>query len=464
MVSPEIYKKWFSPIVPVEIENNTIVLQVPSHFHYEWLEEHYLRVLKTVIHKHLGPNGKLKYRCLTGSGENGNPPQAVTLNSYPKPGQNHRVDSFSIDTDLEKKLPNPFIVPGIQRHHIPSNLNELLNFDNYMAGSCNEIARNAGWAISNNSPGKTPFNPFFIYSAIGLGKTHLAHAIGLQMKLNYPDKIVLYVNAELFCSQYMEAVRNNNINDFIFFYESVDVLIVDDIQFLGGGKTKTQEAFFQIFNHLHLRGKQIILTADQSPVDITGFDMRLLTRFRWGLSAPLEVPDYETRVAILNKKLEDNGVVFPSEVVDYLALRVTSSTRELEGAMITLLAQSSLSKQEITLDLARDIVEKYVKITAKQISMEYIRKIVCDSLGLTPEAISTNSRRREVAQARQMCMYLAKRHTPLSLSTIGEFYGGKHHATVLHACNTMRDLYDTDKQIKSRIDDIEKRLKNVTIH
>jgi chromosomal replication initiator protein len=356
-----------------------------------------------------------------------------------------------------KEIPNPFVIPGLQKYKIPSNLIPDLNFDNYVEGDCNRLARSAGWAIAK-APGRTAFNPFFVYSDVGLGKTHLVHAIGLQTKINFPDKLVLYVNSDLFCQQYVEAVKNNNVNDFIFFYQNVDVLILDDIQYLAGNKVKTQEAFFHIFNYLHQKNKQIILTSDKSPIDVTGFDHRLLSRFKWGLTADLEIPDLETRISILKKKLENNGIVFPEEVINYLALRVTSNTRELEGAMISVLAHTSLNKKEVTVELAKNIVDKYVKNTAKELSIEYIQKIVCDHFNIHVEHLNAKTRKREVAQARQISMFFAKKYTKLSLSTIGLHCGNKHHATVLHACKTISDLYETDKMMKNCIDEIEKNL------
>lgn len=455
------FKTWFEPIVPVGLENNTLIIQLPSHLYYEWLEEHYVNLLKKVIKKELGNSGKLQYRVViekqtSARGSN----KTITLPSQYKPAISNPASRTPIDvySTPNKDIPDPFILPGIKKRKIPSNLIDTFNFDNYVEGDCNRLARSAGWAIAK-APGKTAFNPFFIYSEVGLGKTHLAHAIGIQTKVNFPDKTVLYVNSDLFYQQFMEAVKNGNINDFVYFYQSVDVLILDDIQYLAGGKVKTQEVFFHIFNHLYLKGKQIILTSDKSPVEISGFEPRLLSRFKWGLTADLQVPDLETRIAILNKKLENNGIEFPREVIDYLALRVTSNTRELEGAMIAILAQSSLNKKEITVELAKEMVDKYVKSTAKEISIEFIQKVVCDYFAIPTDSINANTRKREVAQARQLCMFFAKKHTKLPLSTIGAYCGNKHHATVLHACRTMHNLYETDKKIKQYIDDIEKRMK-----
>lgn len=454
------FKTWFEPILPIGLQDSTLIIQLPSHLYYEWLEEHYVDLLRTVIKKELGQTGKLQYRVIMEKQNDHTNSKAITLPSNNRPALSNppAKKPFNVYDTPNKDIPDPFVIPGIKKHKIPSNLIDSFNFDNYVEGDCNRLARSAGWAIAKD-PGGTAFNPLFIYSEVGLGKTHLAHAIGVQAKINFPEKVVLYVNSDLFYQQFMEAVKNNNINDFIYFYQSVDMLILDDIQYLAGQKVKTQEAFFHIFNHLYLKGKQIILTSDKSPVEISGFEPRLLSRFKWGLTADLQVPDLETRIAILNKKLENNGISFPPDVIDYLALRVTSNTRELEGAMIAILAQASLNKKDITVELAKEMVDKYVKSTAKEISIEYIQKIVCDYFGISTESIGAKTRKREVAQARQLSMYFAKKYTKLPLSTIGQYCGNKHHATVLHACRTMANLYETDKKIKQNIDDIEKKMK-----
>lgn len=457
-VEPEAFKTWFEPIVPIAVQDSTLIIRLPSHLYYEWLEQNYVSLLKLVIRKELGTSGKLQYRVVME--KNPEEDKSINLPSQDGYATNNMVDRQPIDifNVPEKNLPNPFVLPGIKRHKIPSNLIESFNFDNYVEGDCNRLARSAGWAIAKD-PGETAFNPFFIYSDVGLGKTHLAHAIGLQTKVNHPDKVVLYVNSDLFYQQFMEAVKNGNINDFIYFYQSVDVLIIDDIQYLAGSKLKTQEAFFHIFNNLYMNKKQIILTSDKSPIEISGFEARLLSRFKWGLTADLTIPDFETRIAIIYKKLEINGIEFPKDVVEYLALRVTSNTRELEGAMISILAQASLNKKEITVELAKEMVDKFVKSSAKEISIEFIQKVVCDYYSIPVESIKANTRKREVAQARQLCMFFAKKYTKMPLAAIGELCGKKHHATVLHACRTMGNLYETDKKMKKEMDDIEKKLK-----
>jgi len=455
------FQTWFLPIIPVGIDKTTLILQLPSHMFYEWLEEHYINLLRKVIKKELGSTGKLQYRVVMEKKVVPADSQTISLPSNPR----QSITNPPINVPIEmyksgnKELPGPFVVPGIKKHKIPSNLVESYNFDNYVEGDCNRFARTAGWTIAQD-PGGTSFNPFFIYSEVGLGKTHLAHAIGLQTKANYPNKTVSYINADTFYQQYIEATKTGNRNDFILYYQSIDVLIIDDIEHLGtGNKVATQEAFFHIFNHLHLKKKQIIITSDKSPVDITGFEARLLSRFKWGLTVELSVPDFDTRIKILEKKLANNGITFPEEVITYLASRISSNTRELEGAMIAILAQASLNHRPVTIDLAKEMVDKYVKSTAKEISLEYIQKIVGEYFKVSTEKINTNKRDREVVQPRQICMFFAKKYTKLTYSTIGSHCGGKDHSTVLHACRTISNLYETDKKMKIFIDEIDKKMK-----
>ena len=284
---------------------------------------------------------------------------------------------IDINRGQSKEIPNPFIIPGLKKIKINSQLNESYSFENFIEGDCNRLARSAGYAVANN-PGKTAFNPIFIYSNVGLGKTHLAHAIGIQVKCNFPDKTVLYVSAEQFLQQFLDAVKNNNQNDFMHFYQMMDVLIIDDIQFLSG-KEKTQDVFFHVFNDLHQKNNQLVITSDKAPVELKGIEPRLLSRFKWGLAADLQVPDFETRMAILNKRLYSDGIEMPQDVIEYLAYSITTNVRELEGALISILAQSSLNKKAITIDLARQMIDKFVKNITKEISIDYIRKLFATS-------------------------------------------------------------------------------------
>ena len=458
-ITDELFQQWFLPIRPISLKEGVLTIGLPAYSFYEWLERNAQRLLKTVVKKELGNNGKLMYTITMGKKADKKEDITLTLPANP-PIQTQNPPQKLINNPYGEavRLPNPDIMPGLQMRNVPSNLVESLNFDNFIEGECNQFARLAGKMIAQSPIGSTPYNPFFIFSNTGLGKTHLAHAIGLEIKANHPDATVIYINSDLFVQQFTEATHTNNRNDFLNFYQHVDVLIIDDIQFLAN-KDKSQEVFFHIFNHLHQRKKQIIITADKSPAEIAGFEPRVLARFKWSLVTELTAPDLETRIAILNKKLENNGIQFPKEVTEYIALRVTSNVRELEGAMIAILAQSSINHKEITIDLAKDMIDKYVKSTAKEISIEYIQKIVSDYFHIPVETINSTTRRREVAQPRQICMYFAKKYTKLPLNTIGQSCGNKDHATVLHACRVISDLYETDKKMRSDIDEIDKKMK-----
>ena len=336
-----------------------------------------------------------------------------------------------------------------------TRLNCDFTFDTLVTGRANDLARAAAQQVAMN-PGVS-YNPLFIYGGVGLGKTHLAHAIGVEIKDKYPEKTVLYISAEVFTQQYIDSVKKNNRNDFIHFYQLIDVLIIDDVQFLSG-KTGTQDVFFHIFNYLHQNGKQVILTSDKAPVDMQDIEQRLLSRFKWGLSAELHQPDYETRVSILNNILYRDGVEMPNEIVEYVAQNIKSNVRELEGAIISLIAQSSFNKKEVTLELAKSVVEKFVKNVKREISIDYIQKVVSDYFQLDLDTLQSKTRKRHVVQARQLAMFFAKKFTKASLANIGSQIGDRDHATVLHACKTVDNLVSTDKQFKKFVEDIHKKL------
>ncbi len=374
-ITPQAYKTWFEPIKAVKLTDNALSIQVPSKFFYEWLEEHYVKLLKVSLTKELGEKAKLVYVIKMENTYGNKQPFTEKIPS----SQRSNVSSQEVDVPLKNKSPelkNPFIIPGIRNVKIDSQLNPNYSFDNFLEGDSNRLARSAGLAVSNR-PGGTSFNPLLVFGGVGLGKTHLAHAIGVEIKDKYPEKTVLYISAEKFTQQYIESVKKNNRNDFIHFYQIIDVLIVDDIQLLSG-KAGTQDVFFHIFNHLHQNGKQVILTSDKAPVDMQDIEQRLLSRFKWGLSAELQHPDFETRISIIKNKLYRDGVEMPEEIIEYLANNIKTNIRELEGAIISLIAHSSFNKKDITLDLAKKIVENYVKNTKKEVSIEYIQKVVSD--------------------------------------------------------------------------------------
>lgn len=458
-INHQSFKTWFLPIKPLKLEDNVLTIEVPSQFFYEWLEEHYINLLKKTIRKELGPKGRLEYSIVMDNSFNNTPPYTIKMPASHKQSTGNQPVAMPVDINrgMSKEIPNPFIIPGLRKVKVNSQLIDSYSFENFIEGDCNRLARSAGYAIASN-PGKTAFNPMFIYSSVGLGKTHLAHAIGIQVKNNFPDKTVLYLSTEQFVQQFIDATMNNNQNDFLHFYQMMDVLILDDIQFLSG-KEKTQDIFFHIFNYLHQKSKQIIITSDKAPVELKGIEARLLSRFKWGLAADLQVPDYETRVAILQKRLYNDGITMPSDVIHYIANNISTNVRELEGALISLVAQSSLNKKEITIELARQIIDKFVKSTSKEISIDFIQKLVCDFFNIPIEVINSKTRKREIVQARQLAMYFAKKHTKASLATIGLHCGNKDHATVLHACRTVNNLIETDKQFRSYVEELDNKLK-----
>ena len=453
------FKTWFVPIQALKLENSVLTIQVPSQFFYEWLEEHYINLLKKTIRKELGQDGRLEYSIIMDSSFQSNNPYSIKVPTSNKRATKNPAVPMPIDINKNgaKEIPNPFIIPGLKKIKVNSQLVDSYSFDNFVEGDCNRLARSAGFAVSEN-PGKTSFNPLLIYSDVGLGKTHLAHAIGIQVKTNFPEKTVLYVSTEQFIGQYIDSVRNNNQNDFVHFYQMIDVLIIDDIQFLAG-KEKTQDVFFHIFNHLHQNSHQIVITSDKPPIELKGMEPRLLSRFKWGLAADLQTPDFETRIAILQKRLYNDGIEMPQEVLEYLAYSINTNIRELEGALISILAQSSLNKKAITLELAKQMIDKFVKSTSREISIDYIQKVVCDYFNISLDIINSKTRKREIVQARQLAMFFAKKHTKASLATIGLHCGNKDHATVLHACRTVNNLIDTDKQFRIYVEDLDKKIK-----
>jgi chromosomal replication initiator protein len=455
------YKTWFEPIKPVKIENKVLTIQVPSAFFYEYLEEQFIDILRKTLRMVLGNGAKLEYNVVMSPGngnaqDNNGTPYTV---SYPT-NNNTKIQNkpltIPLKTDEKKSIKNPFIIPGIQKLQIDPQLKPDNTFENFVEGDCNRLARSAGYAVARN-PGGTAFNPLMIYGNSGLGKTHLAQAIGIEVKEQMPDKVVLYVNANKFQTQFTEATRNNNRNDFLHFYQMIDVLILDDVQEFAG-KEKTQETFFHIFNHLHQTGKQLILTSDKPPIELKGMEQRLLSRFKWGLTADLQTPDFETRMEILRRKIYKDGIELSDEVLEYIASHVTNNVRELEGALVSLLAQSMLNKREITLDLTAKLINKLVKNSRRELSIEYISKVVCDYFNMPVESLQAKTRKREIVQARQLTMYFSKNLTKYSLASIGAQVGNKDHATVLHACKTVNNLKDTDKNFRQYVEDIEKKL------
>lgn len=448
-IDPRQFDLWFRPIKPVSLVDSTLTVEVPSEFFREYVEDAYLDIMKAALKKELGVSAKLLYAAI--------PVRKQPPLVYPASHGNVPVNkTVSVETYNRGGNPGPFVFPGIQRVQINPHLNPVYCFENLIVGECNKMGFTAGESISL-APGKTAFNPLFLFGGPGLGKTHLAQAIGIEIKKKYPELVVLYVPANRFKTQYMDAVHvKNKLTDFLAFYMKIDVLIMDDIQDLIG--QGTQNAFFNIFNHLHQSGKQLIFTSDRPPVELESFEERLLSRLKWGLSVELQVPDFQTRYDMLKARAFREGVQLKEEVLQFLATRIKSNFRELEGALISLIANATLAHKDITVSLAEKITEKIVGEQQNDITIDKVQKIVCDYFNITRDELLSKTRKRQIVQARQIAMYMSRTHINCSLSTIGAEIGGKDHATVLHACTTVNDLMSTDKTFKQYVTDIEKLL------
>lgn len=449
-IDPKQYAVWFRPIKPVSLDESTLVIEVPSEFFREYLEDAYLDILKAALKKELGVSARLRYVTA--------PVQKTQPLNYPAAHGNTPVNrTISVETYSRGGNPGPFVFPGMQRIQVNPQLNPVYCFENLVVGECNRMGFTAGESISA-APGKTPFNPLFLFGGSGLGKTHLAQAIGIAIKKKYPDLVVLYVPASRFKTQFMDAVNvKNKFTDFLAFYQKMDVLIMDDIQDLVG--PSTQNAFFNIFNHLHQSGKQLIFTSDRAPAELENFEARLLSRLKWGLSVELQKPDYATRLEMLRARADREGIQLKDDVLEFLAQRIKSNFRELEGALISLLANATLAHKEITVSLAETVTEKIVGEEQNDVTIDKVQRTVCEYFRISRDELISKTRKRQIVQARQIAMYMSRTLIAnCSLSTIGSEIGGKDHATVLHACTTVTDLMSTDKIFRQYVTDIEKLL------
>jgi len=437
-VSPMAYSTWFLPIKPIDCQNNTLKVELPGNFHWEWIEEHYKSLITKALKSAAGEEAKLEYVIVNDfeqeseQGKNITTPLAVQKQNGSLSAQQKPVEKFN------------------------TSLNTKYTFDNFIKGEGNQLARAAAGAISEN-PGGTAFNPFFVYGGVGLGKTHLIQAIGNEILNKLPGKKIIYLSSDQFTVEFLDAIQNNKANEFSAFYRSMDVLILDDIQFLIH-KEKTQEYFFNIFNTLHQSGKQIILSSDKAPKDLKGMDERLISRFHWGLQADIQPPDFETRIAILSKKANDFGIVISNEILEYIATNITSNIRELEGCLIKLLANISLNSKEITLDLVKKSVREISTSKKINIGIDIITKITCEFLNVEENKVRDKTRKQEVVLARQLSMYLSKELTKSSLKTIGLHFGGRDHSTVIHACSAIDLLLQSDKSFKENVLSIKNKI------
>ncbi|MEM1096976.1 MAG: chromosomal replication initiator protein DnaA [Bacteroidota bacterium] len=492
-ISRQSYKTWFEPLRAVSLEQEAglakLTVQLPSRFYYEWLEEHYFGLLRKTITKVLGAQGRLFYDIVieqedAESGYAGasmqlparqptppvpspsnqsafgysarTPPHTGRPGAAPTGGGRQRRAAQPAASSPELPVANPFAIPGIQRAPIDSGLNPTYTFDRFIEGDCKRLARSAALAIAQQ-PGATSFNPFLVYGGVGLGKTHVIQAIGNYAKAQRNVQNVLYVSSERFTTEFVQAIQNHRVSEFSMFYRQIDLLIVDDVQFFGG-KEKTQEEFFHIFNTLHQSGKQIVLSSDRPPKEIPGIEERLMSRFQWGLTADVQAPELETRIAILNRKAEDDGLAeaIPPEVVEFIAYNVKSNIRELEGALIRLVANSTFQKREIDLGLAKEVLRDLIKDSRVNLTIEEIQRLVCEYFNIPEDLVRAKTRKREVVQARQVAMYFSKQLTQHSLKTIGLHFGGRDHSTVIHANQSVENQIETAPKFSDMIKEISR--------
>ena len=356
----------------------------------------------------------------------------------------------------EVPVQNPFAIPGLQKANVDAQLNDSYTFERFIEGDCNQLARGAAWAIAQE-PGATRFNPFLVYGGVGLGKTHLIQAIGNYAEQSRSAETVLYVSSERFTTEFVQAIQNNRINEFSMFYRQIDLLIVDDVQFFSG-KEKTQEEFFHIFNALHQAGKQIVLSSDRPPREIDGVEERLLSRFSWGLSADVQPPELETRIAILRRKAEDEGIELPDQIIEFMAHNIKSNIRDLEGALIRLMAHASLHERDLDLSLAKDVLKDLVSESRSALTVEEIQRIVCEHLSIEEDSLRGKTRKRDVVRARQIAMFFCKQLTGHSLKTIGLHFGGRDHSTVIHSNERVEEQMEVDPQFEKTVEDLRRKI------
>lgn len=441
----------FDRVYPLSLVDGNLTLLVPSDFYKEYIEENYLSLLSSSLRRYIGKGVKLWYSV-------GNTqPRKVEKKeeiSTPSP-KNLRIQEVRPPVKSGAVVSH-FAMPGIKKVNIDSNLNPNLTFDSFIEGESNKFASTVARTIAAR-PGQTSFNPLFIHGGVGVGKTHLAQAVGLEVKNRFPDKVVVYLSSEKFIQQFVAAAKSQNKTDFGNFYQMVDVLIIDDIQFLSG-KAATQDMFFHIFDHLHQNGKQIILTSDKAPVDIQDIQERIVSRFKWGLSAEVKSPDFTTRKKIITDKLNRDGIVLTEDMMDFLASEVNSNVRELIGVINSVIAHSMIYKSDLSLDLLKETINKIADNKKKTINVVHIQEIVCDYFGIRKEQLLSKARKREIALPRQLSMYFSKEYTSATYAKIGNETGGRDHTTVMHACKTVKNHLEVDKEIKKYVKELKEKI------
>jgi chromosomal replication initiator protein len=421
----------FQAVQPLSIKEDVFTIRVPSQFFYEYIEEHFSRLIVQTLRRHLGPKARLEYEVLT---------------------------TLDVPTNLPSQTgPSPTILPGLRpRQSLPTNLNPKYTFDNFIPGICNQLARSAGMTVAQR-PGQTAFNPLFIYGEVGQGKTHLAHAIGNYARLLHPDKIITYLDADRFTQHYVDAVRSKQISTFLSRFENVDIFILDDIQFLIG-RESTQDIFFHVFKSLHEAGRQLVITADAPPQELRGLAERITSRFSWGLAAQLLPPDYETRLQILQYKTRQEGLDIPENLLQYIAEHIQSHVRDLEGVLIQLMAEASINRREINLALAQEVIQRFQPYRSRAVTIEQIIQATSDYFRIHPEELRGKSRRKEIAYARHIAIYLSRKHTHHALKAIGERFSGRDHSTILHSLEWVESYLHTNRDLQKHVQELERIL------
>lgn len=444
----------FEKVQPISLVDNNLTLMVPSDFYKEYIEDNYLSLLSASLKKNIGKGVKLWYSVMENKpvGKENPITMKVKGNAIVAP----KVQE-TLPQAIASNIINPFVVPGLKKVNIDSNLKADFSFDNYVEGESNKFASTVAKSIAKR-PGATAFNPLFLHGGYGVGKTHLGHAVGLEVKAQFPEKVVLYISSEKFIQQFISSAKAQKQTEFANFYQMVDVLIIDDIQFLSG-KPATQDSFFHIFDYLHQNGKQIILTSDRAPVDIMDIQERIVSRFKWGLTAEIKSPDFDTRKKIIEDKLSRDGIVISDDMLTFLANEVNSSVRDLIGVINSVIAYSTVYKSDLSLDLLKETISKITSTKKKVIDVLYIQEVVCDYFGIERDKLLSKSRKRDIALPRQLAMYFAKEFTNHTFAKIGEEMGGKDHSTVMYACEQIKDMSKIDKEIKKYVKEISDKLK-----
>ena len=428
-ISPQSFNTWFKPIIPINAKDDQLTIQVPSQFFYEWIDEHFRDIIDQALYETFGKPTKLKY--------------SIVLDEKNK--------SISSEESIGNKK-NLLIY-----NNNGTYLNSRYIFENFVEGNSNQFAKAASLAVAK-SPGKTSFNPLLIYGGVGLGKTHLIQAIGNHVLTQYPNKRIQYISSEKFTLEFINAIKNNRVSEFSLHYRNVDILLVDDVQFFIN-KERTQEEFFHTFNELQQKGKQIVLSSDRPPQELAGLEDRLISRFSSGLIADIQPPDLETRIAILQRKAELDQIQLPDEITQFIARNISSNIRELEGALIKLLAYASLNGEDITLRLAKRVLKDMIKKKKKaNLSIELIQQAVSDYFSLKEDLIRAKTRKKEIVEARQISMYLSKILTNSSLKTIGLHFGGRDHTTVIHAFQTIERRMTSEPKLREIVQEIKEKI------